>query len=164
MISQSSSSLSSGFLLIVITTIGVVLYAGFAFLVAHSKNMEVRRRWRFSILSGVFFGAVISILFGLASILAVFGDENELGYMTVFRYPSNSLALFTGIVQFLSYPVLLSLPLVLLVTFGTYWKQLGMGDLFINQLLHPVMKHPSDQSPNSIFDRVKTFLAKLIDL
>jgi len=73
------------------------------------------------------------------------------------------LDLFTGIVQFLSYPVLLTLPLVLLVTFGTYWKQLDMGDLFINQLLYPVIKHPSDQSPGGIFDRVRTFLAKLIN-
>ena len=84
--------------------------------------------------------------------------------MTLLKHSSSSLDLFMGIVLFLAYPVLISLPFVFLVTFGTYWKQLGMGDLFINQLLYPVKKHFSDQSTtNSVFDRMRSFIAKLID-
>jgi len=163
MISEPSSSLSNEIFLGVIVSIGVVLYAGFAYLVAHSKNIEVKRRWRFSILSGVSFGVFTSIIFGIISVLALFGDENELGYMVAFKSPRSLLDLFIGIFSFLVYPVFISLPFVFLVTFGTYWKQLGMGDLFINQLLYPVIKHPSDQSPDGIFDRVRAFIAKLID-
>jgi len=138
MISESSSSLSNEVFLGVITSIGVILYAGFAYLVAHSKNIEVRRRWRFSILWGVSFGVFTSIFFGIVSVLALFGDENELGYMAVFKSPRTLLDWFIAIFSFLVYPVLISLPFVFLVTFGIYWKQLGMGDYFINQLLYPV--------------------------
>ena len=83
--------------------------------------------------------------------------------MAVFRSPNNPLDIFIGIVLFLVNPVLIALPLVFLITFSTYGKQLRMGDMLINQLLYPVIKHPSDRSPDGVFDRVRTFIAKLID-
>ena len=148
--------LSDEIFLGIIASIGVALYAGFAYLVAHSKNIEMRRRWRYSILWGVTFGVFTSILFGILSVLSLLG--------AAFQSPRSLLDLFPGIFSSLVTPVILSLPFVFLVTFGTYWKQLGMGDLFINQLLYPVKKHFSDQSTtNSVFDRMRSFIAKLID-
>ena len=61
--------------LTVIASIGIVLYAGFAYLVTRSKNAEVRRRWRYSILWGVSSGVFTYILFAAISVLAFFGDE-----------------------------------------------------------------------------------------
>ena len=133
-----------------IASIGIILYACFAYLVAHSKNKEVRRRWRYSILWGVSFGIFASVLFSILSVLTLLSDENKSD-------------LFTSIFSSLVSPVIIILPFVFLVTFDTYWKQLGMGDMFINQLLYPVKKHPSDKSPDSFFDRAKTFIAKIID-
>jgi len=143
--------------------VGIVLFAGFAYLVTHSKNRDVKRRWRFSIFWGVTSGALLSILFGLFSVLALFADEKAIGYMEVFRSIRSPMDLIAGIVLFIVYPVLIGLPFAFLITIGTYWRQLGMGDLFINQLLYPVKKHPSDQSPDSIIDRLRTFIAKFID-
>jgi len=163
MMSGPSSSLSDEIFLGIIASIGAVLYAGFAYLVAHSNNIEVRRRWRYSILWGVTFGVFTSILFGILSVLGLLGSENELGYGAAFKSPRSLLDLFIGIFSSLVAPVIISLPFVFLITVGTYWKQLGMGDYFINQLLYPVKKHFSDQSTDSIFDRVRTFIAKLID-
>ena len=154
---------SNAIFLSAIAPIGIILYAGFAYLVARSKSIEVRRRWRYSILWGVSSGMVLSIFFGVGSIVALWGNESEMGYMAVFRSLKSPLDLFTGMVLFLTYPVLIGLPFAFLVTLGTYWKQLGMGDMFINQLLYPVIRHPSDRSPDGIFDRVRTFIAKLID-
>src|SRR4030095_3335714 len=163
MISEPSLSLSNAIFLSVGALLGVSLYAGFAYLVAHSNNVDVRRRWRYSILWGVSSGVVISIFFGVGSILVLLGNESELGYMAVFRSLRSPLDLFTGIVLFLVYPVLISLPIILIVTFGTYWQELSRGDLLINRLLCPVKKHPSDQASDSIFDQVRTSIAKLID-
>jgi hypothetical protein len=158
----SSNSFSNAIFLGILAAVGVVLYTGFAYLVTHSKNIEVKRRWRYSILCGVSFGVFTSIMFGVVSVLALFGDESELGYMTAFKSPRNPLDLLMGIFSFIVYPVLISLPFAFLVTFGTYWKQLNMGDMLINHLIYPIKKHPSDQSPDTIFDRVRAHIAKFI--
>jgi ABC-type Fe3+-siderophore transport system permease subunit len=163
-IPDSQLSLSNALFLTLVASIGVILYIGFAYLVVRSKNIETKRRWRYSILSGVCFGASLSILFGIGSVFFVlFGDENGLGYMTIFRSLRSPLDFLKGILFFLTYPVLISLPFVFLVTFDTYWKQLRMGDMFINQLLYPSIRHPSDRSPDGLFDRVRAFITKLID-
>lgn len=44
-----SNSFSNAIFLGILAVVGVILYAGFAYLVAHSKNIDVKRRWRFSI-------------------------------------------------------------------------------------------------------------------
>jgi hypothetical protein len=160
---EASLSLSNAIFVSSIAIIGIILYAGFAYLVAHSKHVEVRRRWRYSILWGVLCGAFLFILFGIGSVLALFGDEDTLGYMAAFRSVRGPLGLFKGILFFLAYPVLISLPFIFLITFVTYWKQSDMGDMFINQLLYPVKKHPSDQSSNSVFEQIRSFITKLID-
>ena len=154
---------SNAISLSIIASIGIILYVCFAYLVVHSKNIEVRRRWRYSILWGVSSGVIIAILFGIVSILALFVDEGDLGFMTLINYPRSSSDLFTGIVLFFMYPALISIPTVFFITFITYWNEIQRGDLFVNRLLYPVKKHPSDKSPDSNFDKVRTFIAKLID-
>jgi hypothetical protein len=150
-------------ILSIMVSIGIILYACFAYLVAQSKIVEVRRRWRYSILWGVFLGAFVSILFALLSVLAFFGDQNELGYMAAFRSPISLLNLFIGIILFLAYPVLIGLSFAFLFTFVTYWQELQRGDMFVNRLLYPVKKHPSDNSSDSVFDQARTFIAKFVD-
>ena len=141
---------SNAISLSLIASIGIILYACFAYLVAHSKNIEGRRRWRYSILWGVSFGVFASVLFSILSVLTLLSDENKSDFFT---------SIFSSLVS----PVIIILPFVFLVTLGTYWKQLGLGDYFINQLLYPVIKHPSDQSPGGVVDWVKAIIAKLID-
>jgi len=163
MIYDPSLSLSNAIFLSAIASIGVILYAGFAYLVVRSKNTEVKRRWRYSILCGVSFGVILAILFGIISILVLFVDVGNLGFMALIKHPRNSSDLFTGIVLYLVYSVLINLPVVSFVTFGTYWNEIQCGDMFINRLLYPVKKHPSDGSPDGVFDKMRTFIAKLID-
>ena len=144
MISNPSLLLSNAIFLGVIVLIGVILYIAFAYLVMHSKNTDVRRRWRYSILRGVSFGVLISILFDIISSLILFVDDGDLGFMSLIRHPGSPSDFFTGIDLFLTYPVLISVPAIYFVTFVTYWKEIQRGDLFINRLLYPVKKHPSN--------------------
>lgn len=108
-------------------------------------------------------GALLSILFGIFSLLALFGEKNALGYMEVFRSIRSPMDWVAGIILLFAHPILIGLLFCFIVTFGIYWRQLGMNDLFVNQLLHPVKKHPSDQAPDSIIDRVRTLIAKFIE-
>ncbi|SRR5258706_11495697 len=162
MTSEPSLSLSNAIFLTAITSVGVILYAGFAYLVTRSKNMEVKRRWRYSILCGFSFGVIIAILFGIISILVLFVDEGDLGFMTLIKHPRNSSDLFIGIVLFLIYPVLISVPTVFFVTLGTYLQELQRGDMFVNQLLYPPYKHFSDKDPESVFERIRKFVSRFL--
>jgi hypothetical protein len=163
MTSKFSSSLSNAIFLSVIALIGVALYAVFVYLVAHLKNVDTRRRWRYSILCGVSSGVFSSVLFGIGFVLALFVDVNQLGFMILLKHPRSIVDIVTGIILFLTYPVLISVPLVFIVTIGTYINQLQLSDLNVTHLLYPVKKHPSDQSPDDIFTQVRIFIAGLID-
>jgi hypothetical protein len=127
------------------------------------KDKETRRRWRYAILWGVSFGIFIYLSVEIISILVLFGDESQLGYVAVFKSLRNPLDLFMGIALFLLYPLLISLPFGLIITLGTYWQELRRGDLLINRLLYPVKKHFSDQSPDNILEQLRILVAKFID-
>jgi hypothetical protein len=161
--SQSSLSLSDAVNFCVIAAIGVILYVGFAYLVNRSKNIEVKRRWRYSILWGVSYGVFAFILLCILSVLALFGDENEFGYMVAIRSSRSPLDFFIGIVLFFVYPVLISLPLVFLITLVTYGKELQNSDMFVNSILNPAYKHFSDRSPDSVFERLRIIIANFVD-
>ena len=142
---------------------GIMLYAVFAYLVAHSKNIDTKRRWRYSILWGVSSGVFISFIFGVVFVWAFFIDVSQSGFMVLLKQPKNKTDLFAGIILFLTNPILISLPLVFIVTFGTFIKQLGLNDFNTAYLIYPVKKHPSDQSLDNIFTRIRIFIVGFIE-
>jgi hypothetical protein len=163
MASELSLSLSNA-TLSVAALLGVVLYAGFAYLVAHSKDMEVRRRWRYSILWTIS-PNILSFIIGLVIVFGVdlYVDESNSGVYSLNQISKNLIDISTGIILMLPSIVLILLFIIFLLTLATYMRERNSGDLNINRILCPAYKHPSDQSPDSIFERIRIFIAKLID-
>ena len=56
----------------VVVSGGIILYAVFAYLAVQSKNVEMRRRWRYSILCGVSYGIIVTILSDGLILLCIF--------------------------------------------------------------------------------------------
>lgn len=163
MISELSASLSNAIFLSVITVMSIALYVVFAYLVAHSKIVDTRRRWRYSILWGVSIGVINFILLGFVFVLGLFTDINQSGFAMLLNNPMRTSDLFISIILVLMNPILISVLIVFIFTFGTYINELRFSDLHVTHLLYPIKKHPSDQSPDDIFTQVRNFVANLID-
>lgn len=158
-----SSSFSNAIFLSAITIMGIALYAVFAYLVAHSKNIDTRRRWRYSILWGVSFGVIFSIFFSSIFVLGLFVDIYQSGFMTLVKQSKSILDLFTTIIFLFTPSILINLPVVFIGTFGTYTKELSSSDLNVTRLLYPVQKHPSDQSPDDISTKARKLIVSFVD-
>jgi len=76
--------------------------------------------------------------------------------MVLIIYPMNSADLFVE-------AAFISTFFALFITFAMYFRELQNGDLFINRLLYPSQKHPSDESSENILGRIRRYIATLVD-
>lgn len=162
MLSDSQLSISNAIILSIVAFIGLTLYAGFAYVITRTRRVDVRRRWKYSILVGTTFAILSSVVLNFIFLSALFVDGNNLGFMVLFNKPRDLTDIFTGLILFLVYPILINIPLMFLITLTEYISQVRTGDLIINHILYPVEKHSSDKSPDSIFARIRKIASKLI--
>ena len=155
---QLSTALSSGF----IGLIGLVLYVGFIHLVIHVKNPESRHRWRYSVLWGIVSGILMTMLFYFIFLISLFVANTDTGFIELIKHPKNSAEMIAEIVLFPISLLLLTVPFAFLITLATYqWEYRG-GDISINHILYPPYKHPSDVDPDSVSERIRKFIARLL--
>ena len=83
--------------------------------------------------------------------------------MTLLKQPKGISDVVTGMVLFLTNPVLISLPLVFIVTFSTYIDELRFSDFHVTHLINPLQKHPSDQFPDDISTKARKLIVSFVD-
>lgn len=157
-VSQLSNALSSGF----IGLIGLVLFVGFILLVVHVKNPESRHRWRYSVLWGIVSGIFITILFYLIFLISLFVANNHTGFIELIKHPKISADMIAKIILFPVSLLLITVPFAFLITLATYQWEYRSGDISINYILYPPSKHPSDVDPDSVSERIRRFIARLL--